>query len=232
MRYVELDHQRVGVAAGLHQIVGLACIPDHHQLCPSLERPQHFLRRHAPAVRQCQGLSFHEVPALRSKRNTQFVRLLRQERAACPLFKDVAKTIRAAVRDGKRRYGEVLGLEEHARLDLAELQRHGGLIPAQHDPVKQVMHAVESRAAAEDLKLLDCLPAQERAQQPAQAQNMVKVAMGQKHSRQVPKTDTRLQDLPLGALAAVDQEAVLVVLDDLRRKPAPRRWRGRRRAKE
>ena len=94
------------------------------------------------------------------------------------------------------------------------------------------MHAIQCRPAAEDLQFLDRLPPQECAQEPAEAQDVVEVAVGQQYPRQVPETDPGLQDLPLGTLAAVDEKAEFVVLHDLRGKSAPRRRRGCRSAKE
>ena len=112
-----------------------------------------------------------------------------------------------------------LGFEEYAGLDLAELKRHGRLVAAQHHAIQQVVHTVECGAPAEDLQFLDGFPAQERAEQTAQAQDVVEVPVRQQHARQVPEAHAGLQDLPLGALAAIDQKAIFVVLDDQRGKP-------------
>jgi hypothetical protein len=45
-------------------------------------------------------------------------------------------------------------------------------------------------------------------------------------SREVFESQPRLQDLPLCALTAIDQEAIFIMLDHLRRKPAVSRGRG------
>jgi hypothetical protein len=112
------------------------------------------------------------------------------------------------------------------------LQRHRGLIAPKHHAVQQVVDTIQRPAAAEDLQGLDRLPAQKGAQQAAQAQYVVQVPVGQQDARQVPETHARLQDLPLGSLSAVHQKAVFIVLDNLGGEAAPRRRRGRRRAKK
>ena len=73
--------------------------------------------------------------------------------------------------------------------------------------------------AAVDLHLLDRLPAHERGKQPGQPQDMIQVAVGDQDVVQALETDPGLQDLALGAFAAVDQEAVFIMLDDLRERP-------------
>ena len=108
----------------------------------------------------------------------------------------------------------------------------GGWLPRRTTPYEQVMHSVQRGAASEDLKLLDRLPAKKRAEQAAQAEDVVEVTVRQQHARQVAETDARLQDLALRAFAAVDQKTILVVLHDLRRKAAPRGGRGCRSAKK
>ena len=58
------------------------------------------------------------------------------------------------------------------------------------------------------------------------------MAMGDENVAQVAEADAGLQDLALGAFAAIDQEAILVVLDDLCRKAAFGRWSGCGRAEK
>ena len=112
------------------------------------------------------------------------------------------------------------GLEENARLDLVQVEGHRRLPAAQHHAVEQVMDAVERPLAAVNVQFLDGFPAHERGEQPGQAEDVVQVAVGDENVAQVPEADAGLQDLALGAFAAVDQEAEFVVLDDLRGKAA------------
>ena len=67
---------------------------------------------------------------------------------------------------------------------------------------------------------------------PAQAEDVVEVAVRQQDARQVAETDARLQDLALRAFAAVDEKTILIVLDDLRRQAASGGGRGCRSAKK
>jgi hypothetical protein len=84
------------------------------------------------------------------------------------------------------------------------------------------VNAVEGRPTTEYLQFVDRFPSHKRAQKATETQHVVQVAVRQKYPRQVPEADSRLQDLPLRPLTAIDQEAVLIVLHDLRRQPAPR----------
>jgi hypothetical protein len=46
---------------------------------------------------------------------------------------------------------------------------------------------------------------------------MIEMSVGKQDAREVLETRTRLQDLPLRALAAIDQKTIFIVFDDLRR---------------
>ncbi|MCX6036350.1 MAG: hypothetical protein NTW99_00340 [Chloroflexi bacterium] len=94
------------------------------------------------------------------------------------------------------------------------------------------MDAVERPLPAVDVQFFDGFPAHERGEQTGQAEDVVQVAMRDENVVQVPEADAGLQDLTLGALAAVNEEAEFVVLDDLRRKPALGRRGGCRGAEE
>ena len=50
---------------------------------------------------------------------------------------------------------------------------------------------------------------------PGQSQDVVQVTMGDQHAVQALEAQPRLQDLALGALTAVDQEAEFIVDDHL-----------------
>ena len=109
-------------------------------------------------------------------------------------------------------HGEVGRVKEHPARHRDQLHRHGRLGAAQHYLEQQVVNAVKRGSAAVDLQLLDGLPAHERGEQPAEAQDVVEVSVGDEDAVEPLEAYPRLQDLPLRALAAVHQEAVLVVL--------------------
>ena len=94
------------------------------------------------------------------------------------------------------------------------------------------MDAVERGASAENFQFVDRLPAQEGAEQPAQPEDMIEVSVRKQDARQAFESDPRLQDLALRPLAAVHEETIFVVADDLRRKSAFRRWGGGRGAEK
>ena len=134
--------------------------------------------------------------------------------------------------DREGRHREIIRLEENARLDLVQVEGHGCLPAAQHHAVEQVMDAVERPFATENIQFLDGFPAHECGEQAGQAEDVVEMTVGDENVVQVPEAEAGLQDLTLGALAAVNEEAEFVVLDDLRRKPAPGRRGGGGGAKE
>ena len=117
--------------------------------------------------------------------------------------------------DRESGHGEIIRFEEDARLDLMQVEDHRRLSAAQDHIVEQVMDAVERPLAAVDVHFLDGFPAHEGGEQPCQAEDVVQVTVGDENIAQVPEADAGLQDLALGALAAVDQEAEFIVLDDL-----------------
>ena len=101
------------------------------------------------------------------------------------------------------------------------MQGHGRISTAQHHPKDELADAFQRPTAAEDLQLFDRLPAREGRDQPCQAQDVVEVTVGDQDAVEALEAQARLEDLALGALAAVDQEAVLVVDDHLGGEAAP-----------
>src|SRR5512135_561660 len=77
------------------------------------------------------------------------------------------------------------------------------------------MDAVQGPLAAIDVHFLNRLPTHEGGEQPCQPEDVVKMSMGDQDMAEILKAQAGLQDLALGALTAIDQEAVFIVLDDL-----------------
>ena len=94
------------------------------------------------------------------------------------------------------------------------------------------MDAVERGASAVYFEFVNRLPAQERTEQPAQPKDVIEMSMRQQDAREILEARARLQDLALCAFAAINQETIFIVFDNLRRKPALRRGRGCRRTKK
>ena len=120
-------------------------------------------------------------------------------------------------REGGHR--EIPRFEKDSRLDLMQVKGDRRLTAAQHHAIEQVMDAVERPLAAVNIKFLDRFPAHERGEQSCQAEDVVQVPVGDENIVQVPESDPGLQNLALGALAAVDQEAEFVMLYDLSGQP-------------
>jgi hypothetical protein len=88
------------------------------------------------------------------------------------------------------------------------------------------MDAFEGVASTIDFQLVDRFPAHKSGEQPGQAQDMIEMAVGDQDPVKAFETDPGLENLALGAFPAVDQEAMLIVLDHLGRQAAPGRRGG------
>jgi H2-forming N5,N10-methylenetetrahydromethanopterin dehydrogenase-like enzyme len=108
-----------------------------------------------------------------------------------------------------------------------QLDRDGWFGAPKHDIEQQIMYAIQGGAAAVYIQGLDGFPAHIGRKQTSQTQDVIQVAMGDQDLIKALKTNTRLKNLALCTLPAVDQEAVLVMLDYLGRKSAPCRRRRR-----
>ena len=111
--------------------------------------------------------------------------------------------------------GKIFGFEKRPRLDFPEVKRHGGRVAAQHHILDQGADAIQCGAPSKDFELVNRLPAHERAEQTAEAENMIQVTVREQDARQMPKANPRLQDLALSPFAAIDQKTIFVVCDDL-----------------
>jgi len=79
------------------------------------------------------------------------------------------------------------------------------------DNAHQFPHAAQGSHPAVDLHLLHGLPAAEGRGQAAQPEDVIQVAVRQQDALEPLEPEPTAQDLPLGPLAAVDQEAVLAM---------------------
>jgi len=153
-------------------------------------------------------------------------------RRAGLLLKDIAKVARPAVGHGKGGQLEKVVLQDEARGQVGQCQADGRAMAAKDDS-HQRLDPVEGPLAAIDLHLLDRLPAGKSRGQPRQPQDMVQVAVGEEDCIQAAKAQAAAQQLTLGALAAVDEKAILAVHHHRRRQAAPQRGcRGRRTKKD
>ena len=84
-----------------------------------------------------------------------------------------------------------------------------------HHAVQQVADTLQRVRAAVNLEAVNGFPAHEGGEQPAKPENVVEVSVGDEDAVEALKADAGLQDLALGTLAAVDQEAVLILLDEV-----------------
>jgi hypothetical protein len=73
----------------------------------------------------------------------------------------------------------VIFQNNHARLEREQFNRHGGLLPTQRHAKDQLCHPFEGAMPAVNLQFFQHFPTAEGGCQPAQAENMVKVAVGE-----------------------------------------------------
>jgi len=116
---------------------------------------------------------------------------------------------------------------DNARLDLVELDLNGGASATQDYAMEQVVDAFQGPASAEDLDALDSFPTGEGGNQSGQTKDMIQVTVRDQDAVQAFEPQPRLHDLSLCSLTAIDQEAVLVMDNNLGRQPATG---GRRRS--
>jgi hypothetical protein len=129
-------------------------------------------------------------------------------------------------------HGEIIGLEKSTGFDLIQPQGHGRLVTAQHNAKYQSLDTFERGASAKDIQFLDRFPAQERAEQTSQPEDVIKMPMRDQYAREVLESRAGLKDLSLRAFAAINQKTIFIVFDDLCRKPASCGGRGCRGAKK
>jgi hypothetical protein len=137
-----------------------------------------------------------------------------------PLVEQEAEVAAAAMLDRERHDVEVAGALDRARLELDVVDGDRDLVAAQDD-AHEVADAIQRRAAAVDRDAIDRLPARERADQPAEPEDVVQVAVREQHRVEPLEAQPAAQDLTLRALAAVDQPALVAIHDDDGRQPAP-----------
>ena len=97
--------------------------------------------------------------------------------------------------------------DTHARFPGAEYDAH------------KLTYALQRPHAPIDLHVLHGFPAPKRAGQSAQAEDMVEMPVRQQDVVQPLEANAAAQELPLGAFAAIDQEAVFAVNQHRCRQP-------------
>jgi hypothetical protein len=75
------------------------------------------------------------------------------------------------------------------------------------------MHPVQCVLGAVDFNFFHHLPAEKSGNKPSQAENMVKVTVGQENLIETFKTNTSTKDLSLSSLTTINKEAVFFMLD-------------------
>ena len=104
-----------------------------------------------------------------------------------------------------------------------------GVLPMHHpEPVDQLAQPPWTDDAQRPLSSTEPV----RLHEARQAQDVVAVQVREEDHVDVDEPETRAQELPLGALAAVDEPTIAAARDEGRGRPARPRGDGRRRAEE
>ena len=114
-----------------------------------------------------------------------------------------------------------VALELVVRLELHELDREGH--PSDHR-IEQLEQARQAARPVDGERAL-ALPQRERLQHPRQAEHVVRVEVRDEQLLELDQPD-RAHQLPLRALAAVDQQAIAAAPNERGGQPAPRARRG------
>jgi hypothetical protein len=148
------------------------------------------------------------------------------------LLEHETKAARAAVLDRECLQTKVLVLDKVTGFDREQVNLEWGFGPAQHYPKEQVVNPLQRPGTRPDLQFIHGLPAGKGGEQTGQPENMIEVAVGNQYPIEPPKTHPGPQNLPLGAFATIDQEAVISKTYDLRAKAAVNGWSGGRGSEE
>ncbi len=224
-----LAHQHIGATHDLAQPIDLPDVADERQRDTGTIRPQHFIGVDDAPVRQGDRLAVDEVPPDGAGGHTERLGLLRQKGAARLFTKEVPEATRPAVDDREGDHLEVVVFEHHAGADVDQVNRHRRARAAQHHTEDQVFDAIQRPAPTVDFQPVHGFPPRKGGDQPAQAQNVIEMAVGEQHALQTPEADPAAQNLPLRPFAAIDEKPLVAPQHDLRgQSPLNRRGGGRR----
>ena len=134
-----------------------------------------------PTVGQRHGEPSSQIAAHRAVGNAQCLCFLGQEWPPAFLFEEKTKAVGTPMLHGKRREGELFALELETRAHQVERHAHVGELPRAKDDFHERLHPCQRHRAAVDVEFLQRLPAAQRAGQPAQAQDVVQVAVGEQN---------------------------------------------------
>jgi len=211
------DGEGIGVAADFVEVLRAPHIADVDEPRAGPGRAEYLVGFDDPPVGQRRRLPKHQTAPPGAGGDVEGLGFIGEERPPGLFFKEKAIAIGGAVVHGERSDGEVVVFKNYTGFELAQVKGDGRLCAAQHDAVQQVVDASHRPASGEDFHFFHRFPAHEGGEQPAEAQNVVEVAVGDEDFVKPLESQAGFQNLPLGALAAVHEEAVFVVNDDLRR---------------
>jgi hypothetical protein len=198
-------------------------IPGEHELAPGTRRAEHVVRHDAAAVGQNDGLAALELAEERALRDTESSGLVRVEAAGARRLDERVAVCDRPVRDLEDDDAVVPPLEGVSGPHLDELERVREL----SEDAAESSEELDEPGRSEDGQGQLAPAEREGLQHPGEAQVMIGVEVGDEHLRQLDEAYGRAKQLPLGPLAAVDEDALAAAADERAGEPSPR---GRHRA--
>jgi hypothetical protein len=119
------------------------------------------------------------------------------------------------VRDRESNHLKSLILQDDPRLYLNEVNLDRRPSSSQYHAVDQIIHALERPTPTVDLQTLHRFPTGEGGYEPPQAQDVIKMTVGEEDAIEALESQPTAQNLPLCPFAAVDQETIIPVEHDL-----------------
>ena len=192
------------------------------ELAARSSRAEHLLRPHLATVREGDGLAALEDAALGAVRDAEPVRRLDVEASRAHVLDERVADGRDAVVDRERLQPVPVPLEARARLELDRLQRVGE--PPEDAPERAQQVPKARRPVDREREL----PSAEREglEHARQAEVVVGVVVREEDLLELDEPDVAPEQLALGSLGAVEEEAVAAATHERRRERALRRRGG------
>src|SRR5438552_1609569 len=178
--YTTLFRSCVGILSLEQDFVRAGGIADPHQFRAAHFGAQHVVGLDDTLSRQRNAFAGDQPLAFGTKRHAERIGFLRQKRAAALLLEHIAVAVRSAVLDLERTDAVMFAFIDRTALNLDELDVYLDVAGADND-AHQVAHATHRPAPADDLHVLDGLPAREGRDDAAQPQDVVEMAVRQQY---------------------------------------------------
>ena len=178
-----------------------------------------IFRRDLPSIGQDHRLADSEARAQRPGRNAERVETLGQQMAAPGRLEQVTEALRLVMADGEAAHAIAASGEHRTRFERDQADRHRG--PAAWPDASRYF---ATKPAVSSLPWIATSPGRSNKprvdEQAAETEHMIEMRMRQQDVIEAAETSAGAQQLPLRALAAIDQEALAASAYQQRRQTA------------